>query len=248
MSEKDENEEENQLDRFATSSMRGPKRGIYQQLLAQLLIKANRSDDPLIKISCICEAALMSRKKKNLDMKLVQGCYLVAQSFKSTEIRTISRSFLHHKQMIDVVRMAWVFPETEENYNDFIASWHGVGLSYYPYHTPLRHKKYPISDRLGGTIFGNLEWQEYYNKTAVFIEGLVDKVEKDLDELPEWQRFYEIASALGKRIFYVLQGEFTSWALLKLLKTQATLSDEIDPKIWSETLSAVSKDERKDVE
>ena len=179
-------------------------------------------------------------------MKLVQGCYLVAQSFKSTEIRTIPQTFLHHKQMIDVVRMTWVFPETEENFNDFIALWHGVGLSYYAYHTHWRYKKYPISDRLGGTVFGNLEWQEYYNRTAAFIEDLADKVEKDLDELPEWQRFYEIASALGKRNFYVLQGEFTGWALPKLLETQAALSDEIDPKIWSETLSAVSKSEQKE--
>jgi len=245
MSEQDI-EEGSQLDRFASSSMRGPKRGIYQQLLAQLLIKANRANDPLIKIFCICEAALMSRIRKKLPMNLVQACYLVAQSFKSTEIRTVSQSFLHHKQMIDVVRMAWVFPETEENYNDFIASWHGVGLFYYPYHTPLRHKKHPISDRLGVSIFGNLEWREYYNKTAAFIEGLVDKVEKDLDELPEWQGFYERTSALGKRSFFVLQGEFTGWALPKLLETQATISDEIDPKIWSETLSAVSKAERED--
>ena len=242
MSEKDEG---NQLDKFAASSMRGPKRGIYQQLLAQLLIKANRANDSLIKISCICEAALMSRKKKKLDMKLVHVCYMVCQSFKSSEIRNISYSFLHRKEMIDVTRMAWVFPQTEENYRKYIESWQHIQLSYYAYYTQWRYKKYPIADRRGGFI-SDYNYPEYYNKTAAFIEDLKEKTQKDLEELPEWQNFYETTSAVAKRSFFVLQGEFTGWALPKLLETQATLSDEIDPEIWKETLSAVSKDEQKE--
>ena len=233
------------LEKFASTSMRGPKRGIYQQLLAQLLIKANRANDPLVKVSCICEAALMSRKKKKLNMKLVHACYKVCQSFKSSEIRTISYTFLHNKDMIEATRMSWVFPQNEENYKKYIEAWQHIQLSYYAYHTQWGYEKYPIADRRGGFV-SNYNYPEYYNKTAAFLEDLKAKTNKDLDELPEWQRFYEMTSAVAKRSFFVLQGEFTGWALPKLLETQATLSDEIDPEIWKETLSAVSKDEQKE--
>ncbi len=60
------------LEKFTASSMRGMRKGIYQQLLASLLIKANKTDNPLTKIGCICEAAYLSRNKKALDMELIK--------------------------------------------------------------------------------------------------------------------------------------------------------------------------------
>jgi len=236
------NEEGSQLDRFASSSMRGPKRGIYQQLLAQLLIKANRSNDPLIKISCICEAGLMSRKKKKLDMKLVHVCYTVCQSFQATEVVQRTYSWLHIKTMVDLAEMAWVFPETEENYKKYIEAWQNTSISYYCLHTDLRRNNYPYNLRIGEAM----AYDKYYNISAVKIEELQKKVEKEISELPEWQKFYEETSAVTKRSFSVLEREFSGWALPKLLETQATLSDEIDPEIWKETLAAVSIDEKKE--
>jgi hypothetical protein len=248
MSEKDEKEEGSQLDKFTASSMRGPKRGIYQQLLALLLIKANRSNDPLIKISCICEAALMSKKKKKLDMKLVHVCYTVFQSFQATEIVHCPFSWLHENSMIDIARVAWVFPQTEENYKKYIKEWRHVPLSYYTLHTTWRKHNYPFADRLGKSHFWAGEYQDYYNKTAAVLEEKQEKTDKDLEALPEWQGFYEKASAVCKRSFSVLQKEFSGWALPKLLETQAIISDEIDPEIWKETLATVSKDEKENVE
>ena len=46
-----------ELEKFQARSTRGPSRGIYQQILASLFVKASRTNDPSVKISAICEAA-----------------------------------------------------------------------------------------------------------------------------------------------------------------------------------------------
>ena len=244
MSEDETAEEQgSQLDRFASASLRGPKRGIYQQLLALLLIKANRSNDYLIKISCICEAALMSRKKEKLNMDMIDVIYAIAKSFSASEAQPTSSSWLHPNSMIDLVEMAWTFPKTEENYKKFISPWWSTPLRYYPYHTDFRIRNYPLKNRI---TFDYGAYSTYYNRQAEYLEKLKKVVRLEIAELPEWQNFFEKTSALSKKSFHVLQGEFSGWALKQLLETQAIISEEVDPEIYAETLALTIKAEREE--
>ena len=214
------------LEKFASSSMRGPKRGIYQQLLGSLLIKANRSDDPLLKISCICEAAYLSRNKQNLDMQLIERCYKICLSFQNRTIVDLKNWFY--------VKIKWRFESTEENYKEYIEPWHKCFPQYYPLKTDWRRNRYPEQDRR--IDVSPFRQTDYYNQFAEFNEKLGDKILEEMRKLPKDEIFYQICSALTHTSFNQLKDEFWLWAITQLLETQATLSDEIDPKIFSEII------------
>ena len=123
------------LEKFASSSMRGSRRGIYQQLLASLLVKAVKSNDPLEKIQALCEAAYTCRIKDKLDMKLIDVCFEVCESFRN-----------HQKQRREgahYISVSWSFQGTEENYERFISPWSKQSAAYIPWFTPLARKLYP---------------------------------------------------------------------------------------------------------
>jgi hypothetical protein len=241
--EQEQGEEKSQLDKFVSGSLRGPKRGIYQQLLALLLVKANRSNDPFIKIQSICEAALMSKNKKKLDMDLIDQIYKVAQSFAASEVRELRYSHVH-RYTVGVVKINWTFPQTEENCRKYIMPWHYTSVSFYAHKTNWRRRKYPLEDRM--TTVSPWDWNDYYNKWATYIEKLQDKIEEELDQLPDWQRFFEMASALTKNAFKTLKGEFNNWAIKQLLEIQTILSEEVDPEIYKETYSMSLREEREE--
>ena len=77
---------------------------------------------------------------------------------------------------------------------------------------------------------------DFYNRVAEFNEKLGDKILEEISKLPKDVRFYQICSALTHTSFKQLTDEFWLWAITQLLETQATLSDEIDPKIFSELI------------
>ncbi len=224
------------LEKFASSSMRGRKRGIYQQLLGSLLIKANRTDDPLIKISCICEAAYMSRNKKVLDMNLIECCFTVCKSLQN--VRTIN------KKNWSYIRVTFPFIPNEENWKKYIAPWQKISLRYYPLITSWRHLKYPTEDRL--VHVSPYHQLDHYNKVAEFNDKLSEKVVNEIGELPKDFQFYQKCSALSIKSFKELKEEFWLWAVQKLMELQAVLSDEIDPKVYGDIGGQTKEDEEED--
>jgi hypothetical protein len=223
------------LEKFVSTSMRGPKRGIYEQLLASLLIKGVRSNDPLIKISCICEAAFMSKKKDKLDMNLVDVFYTVCQSLQNTEIAK------SRKSKTEYVNVSWSFPKTEENWKQYIKPWQKTSqLQFYTLFTSWRYNKYPIQDRLENV--SPFRQVEHYNELAEYYENLATVIAAEIRDLPPHQCFFEMASALGVHSYRILQGEFTSWALRQLLEIQATLAEEISPQVWKDAFGQPSQE------
>ena len=69
------------LEKFASVSMRGPRKGIWEQLAAAKLVKANRTGDPLQRVLSICEAARFARdrvKNPEIDYGVVDRLFDVA--------------------------------------------------------------------------------------------------------------------------------------------------------------------------
>lgn len=207
------------LEKFATASLRGPKRGIYQQLLAGLLVKTNSTNDPLIKISSICQASHMLKQKGKLDMNLIEAVDAVCRSFINTEINKSN-----------IVKVSWSFLENEENWKKYISPWQKIQLSYFPFATPLRRQKHPIRRR-----WGNYNWRDL-NDREECIEEVTKEIHKLVDMAPPHKRFFQETAALSKHSFFALKGEFERWALSSLGEVQTIIANEIDPRIYKEVL------------
>ena len=207
-----------ELEKFTSSSLRGQKRGIYQQLLASLLVKVVKTNDSLEKIQALCEAAYTCRIQDKLDMDLIDVCFEVCQSFRNSKMIRIHG--------YNVAYVSWSFVvDKEENYDRFIKPWRKGALTYRPILTEFARKcfsdQYDISS--GNNAF----------------------VDEKLHALPKHIQFYFITTALDPSSFRKLQGEFSTWALKQLLEIQSILSDEIDPKVWSEALGQKGEPEEK---
>lgn len=224
--EKPEETSEKGLGDFVSVSMRGPKRGIYEQLLAQLLIKSNRTNYDLIKIISLCEAALMSRQKDKLDMNHVGVCYAVSRSFLNTK---------PDPNMKDVVRVAWSFPKIEENWEKYIDPWHRATVPYYPLETRHRKKNYPHKWRYSNYT-SPWEARVKANEYLDYKDGLTKKVYEEMGELPIYDQFFQTTGALSTEGYQILEGEFAGWALRQLSEIKAQIAQEISPQVWREAL------------
>jgi hypothetical protein len=131
------------LEKFLTSSVRGPKRGVYEQLLLTKLLSANRGD-PLKRIRLIGETAWFIDKEKadglGIDLTLIERIFKVAVSLENTSLQ------LRHTDGIlnpsQTYPITWNFEITEENYKKYIASWYSNQLldHYIDYVIPLNRR------------------------------------------------------------------------------------------------------------
>ena len=128
MSEKSEAEEsKSEFSQFASAALRGPRKGIYEQLLCQHLVLSVTSK-PLKKIRLICEAAMMIQdsEKQNINMELVEILNKVAIAFQHS---------IHYKSGggARYCIINWSFDNTEEVYEKFIEPWRGhAKLFFFP--------------------------------------------------------------------------------------------------------------------
>ena len=170
--------------------------------------KLQKTNDPLEKIQALCEAAYTCRIKTKLDMNLVDVCYDVCVSFRNSKKQ--------RRPGASYVSVSWSFGSTEENWKHYIQPWNKKSTIYIAWFTPLSRKLYRAE----------AEYKPEYGQ----------KIHEEICSLLEHERFFTKTTALVSPSFYALQGEFTSWALKQLLEIQAVLSDEIDPKVWSEAI------------
>ena len=129
------------------------------------------------------------------------------------------------RQGVSYVGISWSFENTEENYERYIKPWYKQSGVYIPWFTPLARSLYS----------NETEYHPEYGRV----------IHEEIQKLPSYKRFFQKATALFSQPFYALQGGFTSWALKQLLEIQAILSDEIDPKVWSEALGQSREPEEK---
>jgi len=210
-----------ELNKFWSQTVRGPReRGVYQTLMASLLAKATRTSDPLLKISNIAEAALMSRCRDQLDMPLVETAYTVSFSFLNTDTRR------------EPVQVCWSFETSEANWARFIQPWQKIGLTYYPLETYLGQARCLRRHRPQNPFYNYRD----ANRDLEAQEKLRDRLGEQIERLPPYRAFFEKTSALSRQSFYALRGEFERWALPRLLEVQASLAEELDPSILREAL------------
>jgi hypothetical protein len=212
------------LEKFTSSSLRGQKQGIYEHSQCKLIMKGIDSNDPLIKISTICEGALLSEKKKKLDLDLIKTCNDVCVSFQ--------RTFPTKTSNYEYYNVAWMFPSTDENYERYIKPWHKISLIFYPLATNYRRRNYPISRKL--IHVSTFEQIDHHNEVVEWEDRLQKKIEGELAKTSDGFQFFTETSALITRSYNILQGEFTSWALAELSDIRRALQKEISPDVWKD--------------
>jgi hypothetical protein len=219
-------ESEEGFNKFADAAMRSPRRKVYDQILAALLIKANSTSDPLKKIQTMCEAALFVKDKTSLDMALVESAYVVSSCLLKSEVTEDKRNGT------SFVGVPWPFPKTEENYKKHVQPWQTVELRYYPFLTSYRRKHYPFTpDFEYWNHSEETEWNQKNEATTASIE--------EIGKLPEWQRFYIKTEVLSLESFKALKGAFEHYYLQKLLTMQVLLAEQVNAQAYSEVFKTM---------
>lgn len=219
---------------FVSSALRGPKMGIYQNLLAGLIIRASTTPDSLKKIQNLCEAAFLCKKKDKLDMGLVEVASTVCESFQNTNMDTRS------------IEVSWIFKRTLENYEKYIKPWQRIYISCYPLRTPTGQEKDPYYHMRDLKVFHEQEIIDIRKKR----HKIGDQVFKILKKMPEYKAFFEQTLALSTHSFASLKGEFSRWALRQLLPIEAAIADQIDPSVYGEVAALMMgrKEEEEQIE
>lgn len=228
--------EEKEYKDFISTALRKPRKGIRQQLMAQLLIKANITSDALLKVQSICEVSYMSEKHKDqIDFALVECASRVSIS--------LSNTLEHHLKQTDpkyMVRVTWTFEETEANWKTYVEPWQKINLRYYAletdykkHHHPWRETVYPRDGQQ------QEEWIEY-------TEELRKEIAQTIRKMPKHRAFFEQTGALGLQSFYALRGEFEHWAIAQLRPIQALVAEEVDPEVYKDVVQLLMKQGRKE--
>jgi hypothetical protein len=223
--------EEEKLEEVAASALRGPRKGVYQQLLAGSLIKANRTDDSLKKVYNICMAAYTFKQKDKLDMQLVDVCSKVCESL----IVTIAE----RKQPIMV---AWSFPETKENWRKYILPWQRTTLHFYPLETRYGRHNYPRRY----TENSPFESAQSINSRLRQHEEAIRQAALKISNLSLHDSFFETTAALTLTSFNVLKAEFSNWTIAKLADTQTLIAEHVEPALFKEMFElSIKREQRK---
>jgi len=250
-----EKPEEESFRKFTSTALRAQRKGIYQQLLANLVVKANSNQDPYDMVSNACQAAFLyeahqqdsETEKGNetkIDMKIVTAAWQVSIALKNTE--SLSRA---NTTVIDV---AWPFDTSKEYFENYISPWlneHNPHLTFYPYHARYRQDQYPEHC---GVPYGYAEVYEESQEHRSFLSDSTIYIEKDIVEkalrriskkvskaiagMDEHRAFFEKTTALSLSGFQALKGAFTQWAMRSLQPILAVVSSTIDPKIYEEAI------------
>ena len=218
---------EEKFQKFVSDTVRGPKKGVYEHLLAQHLALAVTSY-PLKKIQYICEACFMiseeERVKQEIDMEDIDIIHKVCMSFANSVNEKLFDDMLY-RRLIEV-SISWAFGETVENHRKYIKPWIVHTPEYYRNAVP----EYQY-ERLA-----DLEEQ---------IEEAVRKIKKAQND-PEFREkceaerinvFFIISKYLSQRSFMNLQSDFVVWALPKIQQVYAKLARLVPPRLLRETMS-----------
>ena len=249
-----ENEEAAEISRFASTALRAPRKGTFEQLLSQHLILSVTAK-PLKKIRLITEAAMMVDPNKLKNQEELKNVYRVARAFQSASYTKIDQWGTH------IWFIPWDFASSKENFDTFIKPFH-IYTSYFKqyikYHRQtawkLKHRR-----MFGGcghvlAIAKKGEVKETIKRLfATFEEcpkchwGLEAKeIAKEettiVTENPLWSFFFEMSrNCLSEPGFKMLRNAFINYALPKVQKAVRALSELVTPQQYQEMLKLLTK-------
>lgn len=221
---------------FAKTALRTQRRGIFEQLRAGLLLKANMTNDRTVKIMALCEAAYLTKDKSKLDMKIVELAQAVSISLNNTEIPVLT------EDREKPVRVPWAFPENKETYKRYIEPWNKITLHYLPLRTQYRLTHYPFHGRYS-TIQSHAEQLEKQNKFLDQQDHLRKKISAGINALPKHEKFFQKTTALSRDSFQAMKAEFENWALVNLSPAETAIAEQVSPEAFEQIRDLFKKPE-----
>jgi len=243
--------EEEQLSDYAGQALRGPRFGIFEQLLCQHLVQATVSTGPLRKIQLVVEAALMLDEEKQKQLQI---------DLDTLEIVRAITEALHHRNEITnktydrLIELKFGFDETEDNYNRFVKPWyHDRGLVHYPNRITQLFKEYGKSYRIfvcngcnnvvatdkDGPIhmsdkqtckFCGARLENSYNYQAFTVRYGFEPH----DSTPKWRVFFIYCHGLAASGYNQLKTDFLKWAMPFVMQLMRKLTNAVRPEIYNE--------------
>lgn len=245
-----ENEQE-ELGQIASQALRGPKFGVFEQLICQHLVQATVTSDSLLKIHFITDAALMldAEKVKSLkiDAKKLEIVKAVCEALRKRSIQD--------REGISLFSVRFGFEITEENFTKFIDPFWGEkkGLTHYPsrindrfgtrlilYYCPSCHSQ--VGDSKRGRTGYNGDCCDYCGQDLTPNYSPVNRrtgpypvasLEKDPD-VPYWEYFFEICRVLAPMGYTLLQNAFLKWAMPCAMDFMRKLTQAVRPEIYNQ--------------
>ena len=201
---------------FFKSSVRAPRQGTYERLIAQHLIAAV-SSNPLKKIRLICEVVMtVDSAKLKINEDEIETLYRTTLSFiKTRHYRFGSNHYCF---------MSFPFEINEDNYIRYIKPWRTRSneLRYYPlFPNPSSHFHQ-----------GNFNAEK-------------DKIVNDIKKLKYWDQFFWITqrARLTDLCYTELENMFIAWAIPQALKLFIKVAKVVSPDVYSNVLSTMTKSE-----
>ena len=235
--------EKSGLDRFVSSSIRGPKQAVREQLLCKKLVKSNRCNK-LQRIIELSEAAYFAKKmspKIKLDMKLVDVLHKVSYSLATpqtvlTDIANTrikgdpeSKQAIYSDEAI-VKRITWNFQNTEENFEKYIKPWI-IEPGYISNCMPFYEEMEKINRRTKELYDTNLE-------LAKELKELKDTPEDSQKISSNFHFFFLICAFLTEAGLENLRTNFVSWANPKATAIEEEISQLVSPDVLMEFFKA----------
>lgn len=92
----------------------------------------------------------------------------------------------------------------------------------------------------------------YYGSELEEARKLIAKVQEEvveaIDNMKPHKAFFNKTGALTKKAFFSLKGEFSRWALTKLLPIEVMIADQIDPRVYGEVAALMMGQREEEVE
>jgi hypothetical protein len=260
-------EDSQKLAETVTGALRGPKYGIFEQLICQRLIQATVTTDPLRNVQLITEATLMidseMQKTLKLDMEKTEIVKLVCDALQ----HRVSTNLKDHIRPLVTVK--WGFPLTEENFKKFIEPWNNASLQHFPAHIQSKHGfhyRYWVcancQNTVGDSIRGNFETEKgssygylYDKKEMCKFCGIDLEHGNYRNPYPfvfyigfEWdsdatnaERFFAVTEVLTQDGYASLETNFLAWAMPFIMDTTRRLTEAVKPEIYNQIAKMMIK-------
>jgi hypothetical protein len=257
----DEEQQENGLGTFASRALRGHQ-GALENSIAQQLVAAAFCTEPNKKITHVCTAAMATEgvmKIQGLDIDLMKRLYQVNADLAEP---TKAKFRIDYYTVDTCVTINWSFPNSEQNFNDYIKPWY-VAFDFWRQFIKMhRVKAYKLIH----------EGSAYSEKCDyVFAVCLTDdEIEKEKDSLkgkycpkchgqlsiwhgrltteettvidsnPFWSFFFEASQCLSEKGFSLLLNSFFAYAVPLVIKASSLILKTISPSTYEDALKFIS--------
>jgi hypothetical protein len=264
--QKSEIEDAQKLAETVTSAIRGPRYGIFEQLICQRLIQATVTTDPLRNVQLIAETVLMidpeMQKTLKLDMAKTEIVKLVCDALQHRTITNLKDT------LKPLVTVKWGFPLTEESFKKFIEPWTNASFQHFPAYIQSKHGfhyRYWICAHchniVGDSIRGNFGIEKSSQSYSYTKEELCKfcgvNVEQGNYRNPnpfvsyigfEWDsdatdvvKFFAATDALTQDGYASLETNFLAWAMPFIMDTTRRLTEAVKPEIYNEIAKLMIK-------